>query len=112
MMNGISYAEKPQLSNDYKEIFLNKPHYPALDIAYLAVNRRYRNKGIGSIIINAIVEKAKSQDFAGCQFITVEALAQKSYTAVPFYVKCNFSPCEMPNPNKGTLRMFRTLYPL
>ncbi|WP_158098128.1 hypothetical protein [Bacteroides sp. An269] len=48
---------------------------------------------------------------AGCQFLTVEALNVQGHNAVTFYSKCGFSPSEYPNPNKGTLRMFRTLYP-
>lgn len=112
MMNGLANTSKPQLSYDYKEIFINKPHYPALDIAYLAVSKNRRKQGLGSIIISEIVQKAKQQDFAGCQFLTVEALSQKEYNAVRFYEKCGFTPCEYPNPNKGTLRMYRTLYPI
>ena len=111
MLSGISVADIPQLTNDYKEIFLNKPHYPALEIAYLAVDTRYSNQGLGRAVVEAIVSKAQTQDLAGCQFLTVEALNVTGYNAVPFYSKCSFSPCEYPNPNKGTLRMFRTLYP-
>ena len=72
----------------------------------------YIRRTIGRSIVESIVEKAQEQKLAGCQFITVEALSSDLYNAVGFYSRCGFAPCEMPNPNKGTLRMFRTLYPL
>ena len=112
LMSGFSVADTPLLSDNYKEVFLNKPHYPALEISYLAVDQRYSRLGLGRIIIEAIAEKAQTQDMAGCQFLTVEALNVQGHNAVTFYSKCGFSPSEYPNPNKGTLRMFRTLYPV
>ncbi len=112
MMTGVAVAGTPAMSNDYKDIFLNKPHYPALEITYLAVDERYSRKGIGTILIEAIVKKAQEQELAGCQFLTVEALSTAEYNAVGFYSKCGFSPCEYPDPNKGVLRMYRTLYPI
>lgn len=111
MIAGISLSKPPQLADDYKDIFFNKPHYPALEITYLAVDQMYSGRGLGRIIVEAIMEKAQRQDFAGCQFLTVEAWHTKDYSAVGFYEKCGFSPCDYPNPNKDTLRMFRTLYP-
>ena len=112
MIKGISNAGTPQLTDNYKDVFLNKSHYPALEIAYLAVSYKLRNHGLGRIIIESIVQKAQEQELAGCQFLTVEALNTNEYSAVGFYNKCNFSACELPDPNKGTLRMFRTLYPV
>ena len=106
MMDGSSSADKPLLTDDYKEIFLNKLHYPALEISYLAVRQDLQKSGLGRTIIEFIIKRAQEQAFAGCQFLTVEALA-----TVGFYEGCHFSPCEYPNPNRGTLRMYRTLYP-
>ena len=111
MMDGSSSADKPLLTDDYKEIFLNKLHYPALEISYLAVRQDLQKSGLGCTIIEFIIKRAQEQAFAGCQFLTVEALATSSYSSVGFYGGCHFSPCEYPNPNKGTLRMYRTLYP-
>ena len=112
LMSGISIADTPSLMENYKDIFLNKPHYPAMEIAYLAVDERYKRQGLGRIIIEAIADKVQTQTMAGCQFLTVEALNVQGHNAVAFYSKCGFSPSEYPNPNKGTLRMFRTLYPV
>lgn len=104
-------ANKPELSKGYFVTFLSKHHYPALEIAYLAVAEKYRAKGIGKAIGNAIADMAQRQKTAGCMFLTVEAYIEKGYSAVPFYYKCQFEPCEFKKPNKETLRMFRALYP-
>ncbi|MBR1548811.1 MAG: hypothetical protein IJ637_08830 [Prevotella sp.] len=75
--SGISSTGIPDIEWNYKETFYAKPRYPALDIAYLAVQQKYRGFNIGRAIIRLIANKARSQTFAGCQFLTVEALATK-----------------------------------
>lgn len=107
---GISSTGTPDIDWNYKDTFYAKPRYPALDIAYLAVQKRWRGQGVGSLLINTIAEQARSQTFAGCQFLTVEALATSEYSAVGFYSRCGFTPNEVKKPYKDTLRMFRTLY--
>lgn len=110
LATGISGAGTPAIEVDYKDTFYYKRRYPALDIAYLAVKKEYRERGIGESIIQVIIEETKNQDYAGCQFLSVEALKTKEYSAVGFYQKCGFSPNEQPNANKDTLRMFKVLY--
>lgn len=100
----------PNVDFDYEETFYSKPHYPALDIAYLAVQKGWHGQHIGKFLIAQIAERARTQTFAGCQFLTVEALATKDYSAVGFYERCGFAPCEIKKPNKDTLRMYLTLY--
>lgn len=107
---GMSITGIPNVDISYKETFYAKPRYPALDIAYLAIQKEYRGKKLGRAIIKLIADKARSQTFAGCQFLTVEALATKEYSAVGFYERCGFSANEVKKPYKDTLRMFRTLY--
>ena len=107
---GISSTGTPDIDWDYKDTFYAKPRYPALDIAYLAVRKEYRGNRVGSSIIEMIAERARTQTFAGCQFLTVEALATSEYSAVGFYEKCGFTANEIRKPYKDTLRMFRTLY--
>ena len=110
LMSDYSLTKTPLLDWKYKDTFLSKPRYPAIDIAYLAVQKKYRGQHIGQAIIELIAEKARTQDFAGCQFLTVEALATQEYTAVGSYDKCGFTPNELKKPYKDTLRMFRALY--
>ena len=98
----------------YEEVFWDKQHYPALEISYLAVREDFRCRGLGKEIIEIIADKAASQQIGGCQFLTVEAYREhspeSSYSAIGFYHKVNFAPCEYPNPYNDTLRMFRPLY--
>ena len=110
LASGISLTAIPNIDNNYQDIFFAKPRYPALDIAYLAVQEEWRGKGIGHFLILQIADQAKTQNFAGCQFLTVEALATKEYSAVGFYERCGFTSNEMKKPYKDTLRMYRTLY--
>lgn len=108
--SGISTTGTPELTYDYEDTFYSKKRYPALDIAYFAVKKEYRNKHIGQRLISAIKEMEREQKVGGCQFLSVEAYNIPEYSAVPFYDKCGFAPNELPNPNKDTLRMFYTLY--
>lgn len=110
LMSGISLTDTPDIDWEYKDTFYAKPRYPALDIAYLAVQKEFRGKNIGRSIIALIAEEARNQTFAGCQYLTVEALATKEYSAVGFYERCGFAANEVRKPYKDTLRMFRTLY--
>ena len=110
LRSGISATGTPNVDWNYKDTFYGKPRYPALDIAYLAIEEKWRGKGIGRMIIDSIAEQARTQVFAGCQFLTVEALATKEYSAVGFYERCGFTANELRKPYKDTLRMFRTLY--
>ncbi len=107
---GMSSTGSPDIDWNYKDTFYAKPRYPALDIAYLAVRKEYRGNNVGHSIVEMIVERARNQSFAGCQFLTVEALATSEYSAVGFYSRCGFTPNEVKKPYKDTLRMFRTLY--
>ena len=110
LQTGMSSTGSPDIDWNYKDTFYAKPRYPALDIAYLAVQEQWRGRGVGSLLLNTIAEQARNQSFAGCQFLTVEALATSEYSAVGFYSRCGFTPNELKKPYKDTLRMFRTLY--
>lgn len=108
---GIASTGIPDVAVDYEDTFYSKRRYPALDIAYLAVAENLRGRHLGTAIVDQIVQMAETQDLAGCQFVSVEALKTEPWSAVMFYDKCGFTPNELPNPNKDTLRMIRTLRP-
>ena len=110
LRTGISLTGVPDIEWSYRNTFYSKSRYPALDIAYLAIQQKWRGKKVGRHLLNIIAEQARVQTFAGCQFLTVEALATKEYSAVGFYEKCGFTANEVKKPYKDTLRMFRTLY--
>ena len=74
--------------------------------------QEWQRQHIGKFLISQIAEKARTQKFAGCQFLTVESLATRDYSAVGFYENCGFLPSEFKRPDKDTLRMYFTLYAL
>ena len=110
LQSGVSSTGIPSVDINYKDTFYAKPRYPALDIAYLAIQEKWRGIGIGSFLVDEIADRARTQTFAGCQFLTVEALATKEYSAVGFYERCGFTANEVRKPYKDTLRMYRTLF--
>lgn len=77
--------------------FFNKKEFPAIEIAYLAVEKTKRCQGIGRAIIMEIAEKA-GMIVNGCEFIKVDAYCDSSadsnssdrYSAVGFYTKVGF----------------------
>ena len=108
LQNDFAGTSMPNLIGAYDETFWAKAHYPALEIAYLAVDERFQQQHIGHDLIETIVEKAKRQDLAGCQFVTVDAYCTKEYSAVPFYYKCGFANIDIV-PIYDTVRMYRNL---
>jgi hypothetical protein len=70
--------------------------------------------GIGEYIIEAVAQRALDgrYNIAGCQFLTVEAYNRGDTSAVGFYSRCDFIAAEEPNPNKETLRMYKTILPI
>lgn len=108
LQNGWSGTSVPEIGSDYLATFWSKVRYPAIEIAYLAVSKDYRGRNIGRSLIVSIADMARSQKIAGCQFLTVDALATKEYSAVGFYDKCQFAHAE-PAPVRDTLRMYYNL---
>lgn len=62
--------------------------YPAIKICRLATSVKYRNQGIGTLIINMIISSYQRDNKAGCRFVTVDAYA----AAIPFYLQQGFLP--------------------
>ncbi len=62
--------------------------YPALKICRLATDKNYHGEGIGTMMVNMIITSYKSDNKAGCRFITVDAYAD----ALSFYYKLGFVP--------------------
>ncbi|MBR1462820.1 MAG: GNAT family N-acetyltransferase [Prevotella sp.] len=110
LQSGVSSTALPGVDYNYQETFYAKSRYPAMDIAYLAIQEKWRGKHIGDFLIKQIADLARRQTLAGCQFLTVEALATKEYSAVGFYERCGFAPNEVKRPYKDTIRMYMTLY--
>lgn len=82
------------------------------EITYLAVSEECQHIGIGSTIVKAIAEKARSQSIAGCQFLTVNALNISGYSAVAFYSNLGFSHYGNICQTSDVVPMFYTLFPI
>lgn len=109
MRIGASGTDKPSVTESFRERFEEKYTYPALEITYLAVDKKYQHMNVGTEIVDDICAMARQQSFAGCIFVTVLALHKKDYTAVPFYEKCHFAK-QTPLPMSDVWPMYKTLW--
>lgn len=91
MQKGIKPC--PLTVSDADSPFWYRPSYEAVEIAYLAVSKDRQRQHIGCYIIERIMERVACDEiYNNCVFVTVRALKEENYTAVPFYKKCGFSP--------------------
>ena len=84
----------------------------AVEIAFLAVDRNYDFRGLGSAIIRKVIQITTEE--YGLDMLTVEALVLRKhkprpYDAVGFYLKCGFLRAEFFDGHKDTLSMFRPI---
>lgn len=87
MQNGYDLDDCSQ-ANNYQ--FL-----PAVKIARLAVDTRYRGQGIGGILVDFALALIwdKIADNVGCRFVVTDAKTE----AVEFYLKQGFTLLESPS---------------
>ena len=90
MQKGIKPC--PQGTSDPDNPFWYRPSFDAVEISYLAVSESKQRQHIGWFIIDQIMDRVATSDMYNCEFVTVRALKEKNYTAVPFYKKCGFYP--------------------
>lgn len=94
---------------DYLQDYWESGAFPSIEIDYIAVRQDFRNRHIGETIIHYISSLRETDvSFHNTCFISVSAYCTASYSAVPFYQKCNFWASEIKNPCSDTLRMYRT----
>ena len=84
----------------------------AVEIAFLAVDRHYDYRGLGSAVIREIIRITENE--YGLDILTVEALVlrrhkPRPYDAVGFYLKCGFIRAEFFDGHKDTLSMYRPI---
>lgn len=109
MRIGAAGTGLPMMDEDFRERFEQKYSYPALEITYLAVCKKYHNIHIGSDLVELISNMAKDQKLAGCVFLTVNALHTTEYSARPFYEKNGFALLTA-TPTMDVWPMYRTLW--
>ena len=76
--------------------------YPALKICRLATSKLVRGLGIGSMMLNTIIESYRGDNKAGCRFITVDAYID----AIPFYLKQGFLPLSKSDEDAATRLLY------
>ena len=104
------FIPKPNIALENQEYLLEN-EFPAVEITYLAVDKKWRGQGIGEYIISQVESKVQNER-PECEFITVEAYIKDGYSAVGFYNRCDFTPAEPPMGYKDTLRMYKVLHPI
>lgn len=109
MRIGAAGTDKPHVTESFRERFEEKYTYPALEITYLAVDRKYQHMNVGAEIVDDVCAMARQQSLAGCVFVTVLALHKDGYSAVPFYEKCHFAK-QTPLPKADVWPMYKTLW--
>ena len=83
-------------------------NFPSVEITYLAVDKRFQGKNIGSFIVEELVRYVTSRKDTKCDFLTVRAYNRKEYTAIPFYYHCGFTEAAVEREGEN-LFMYRVL---
>lgn len=109
MRIGAAGTGMPTVNEHFREQFENKYTYPALEIAYLAIDRKFQKLHIGSALIEQITSMARKQKIAGCVFLTVRAWHTEDYSAVDFYEKNQFAKLT-PVPQMDVWSMYKTVW--
>jgi len=110
MRMGAAGTELPAVKAHFREQFEQKYTYPALEVAYLAIDKKFQNLHLGSALIEEIAAMARLQSIAGCVFLTVRAWHTSDYSAVPFYEKNQFAKLT-PVPQMDVWPMYKTIWP-
>lgn len=100
----------PAVNNVFREQFEQKYTYPALEIAYLAIDRKFQHLHLGSALLNEITTVAQEQKVGGCVFLSVKAWHTSDYSAVGFYEKNGFAKLT-PVPQMDVWPMYKTIWP-
>ena len=104
------FASKSQFRKFLRELMpYPKRHLktiPALKIGRLAIDKTFKGKGLGSVIMANIISKCiKMNKEQACRLITVDAYKQ----AIPFYQKMGFKFLTEDDKNDTTRLMFLDL---
>ena len=110
MRIGAAGTDLPSANRNFRDQFEQKSTYPALEIAYLAVDRKFQDLHIGSALTEQIVSMAQEQKLGGCVFLTVRAWHISEYSAVGFYEKNQFAKLT-PIPQMDVWPMYKTVWP-
>lgn len=100
---------KSKIDCDFWERFLNQKMYPAAKIGRLAVDKYFQDQGIGTMLIQSLVQSFITKNKTGCQFITVDAISDNSQRTIRFYEKNGFKMLTASDYNKESRQMYKSL---
>lgn len=105
-------VSKDALLNGESDPIFPYEHYPAVKIARLLVDERYRGenrRGLGTILVDFALGIARTEicPAIGCRFVVVDSKKE----AVKFYERCGFTVVDTPtNRNRAEPIMFIDLH--
>ena len=70
MRIGAAGTDLPAVKETFREQFEQKYTYPALEIAYLAIDKKFQSLHLGSALVEEIASMARNQRYAGCVFFS------------------------------------------
>lgn len=108
----LDFIEDMKWETDEKiaDFFNRQTSYPAINIGHLGTSLEFQGLGVGSSIIDLVVDTFRRDRRSGCQFITVDALNNSRTTG--FYTRNLFNFQTLRDSYKPTRRMYRILLPL
>jgi len=95
--------------DEYVSDMINSASFPAVKIGRLAVNHKYQKLGIGTFILNAIIDSFIGENKTGCQFITVEAINTPGINH--FYQRNGFNYLTIADHVSSVRQMYKCLLP-
>lgn len=100
---------KNKIEFEFWERFLHQKMYPAAKIGRLAVDEKFQDQGVGTILIKSLVQSFIKKNKTGCQFITVDAINDNTQRAIKFYERNGFKLLTMSDVNKESRQMYKSL---
>lgn len=96
-----------EVDEDIVDFFSRQTSYPAVNIGHLGTSEGFQHHGIGTAIIDLVVETFAHNRQTGCQFVTVDAINKSD--VIKFYNKNLFSFQTEHDFYAPTRRMYRIL---
>lgn len=100
---------KNKIDFDFWERFLNQKMYPAAKIGRLAVDKTFQCQGIGTFLIQSLVQSFIKKNKTGCQFITVDAINDNAQRTIKFYEDNGFKMLTLNDVSQKSRQMYKSL---
>lgn len=98
---------KPVTARKKGEAYWDKFLYESRELTLLAVKEELRGRHIGAFIIESILEMLVNTGEEK-ELLCVRALNIEDYSAIPFYLKCHFTPASDQVPGQNLI-MYRVI---